>query len=546
MRCFPKFVFILLFFISLRSEAQETDLNYTISRKDSVTLSIKVVFNGNMKGSSMLHLPHEWAGQQSLFKAVSDIKPLSTQTIVMPTDRPYNYTLKYKPGSKVAFSYLLRKDWTGLLRYPLYFRPVIEPDFFYFEGYSGLVYPELADTVNVRCHLVYEGFSTNDFIGNSFYANAKAGSFTVSIDNLLNSIFCAGNFRSKTIAINGRKIVIALTGKPAFEDEAAFTNISKIILAERRFWNDAGPAYYFTVFLPLYDQGNTGGTAFYHAFSLFQSKELGLTGNLLPMIAHEYFHNWLGLGLKMPEPDEPYKWFSEGFTEYYSYKILYQTGAISKDDFLTRINGYLKDYYLSRYFNLSNNELIGRYWENRELKLLSYRRGLILAFLLDSRIAEKNHKSLDDLLRTLYTESKPSMVFSNDKFNKLVNSFSDSITLAAANQCNVGNNAMLGQLLFASKLYHMDTLRVNKVFDLGFDYESSKAAGKIVGLTSGSNAAKAGLTENMELTEQCSIWFNNTEKPAVIGVTDSGKERAIQYIPVRSVDIKIPQVSIEK
>lgn len=530
----------LLFTLTCR--AQKPDLHYTLTKKDSTTLAITVAFTGNSKGNTILHLPNTWASQTDLYKAVSAITALSSGTSITPTPDPDHFAVQYQPRSRVVFSYQLHKDWTGRLRYPLYFRPVITPGFFYFDGYSGLVYPDLADTTNIHCTLAYEGFSKDDFIGNSFFANKKNGQLIVSLSNLLNSIFCAGDFRSKTIKIKGHQIVVALTGKPAFTDKEAFSSISRIILAERRFWNDAGPDYYFTTFLPLYDQGNTGGTAYYHAFSLFQSTDQGLSENLLPMIAHEYFHNWLGLGLKMPEPDEPYKWFSEGFTEYYSYKILWQTGIISKEDFLRKINAYIRNYFLSPYFNLPNRKLIGRYWESSELKLLSYRRGLVLAFLLDNRIMENRHQSLDDLLRSLYVESSPSMTFSNKLFGSLVLSYSDQHTLDAIDQANAGNNGQLAHLLFADPIYRMDTLKVEQMFDLGFDYQASKAAGKVKGLEAGSNAAKAGLTENMQLTDKYSIWFNNTQKPAMVGVIDHGKAKLIEYLPVTKVDRLVPQM----
>jgi len=543
MRC--RFIFIsILIFFSINSFAQKPDLAYTIARKDTTALHIIVSFTGNRSGSSILHLPKEWASQQDLYRAVSTLKALSVQTTILATDNPDSYTIRYRPGTKVIFSYVLRKDWSGALRYPLYFRPVIQHDLFYFDGYSGLVYPDLSDTAHIRCRLTYKGFNQDDFIGNSFYAKKTDGRVILSLGNLLNSIFCAGNFRSKTINVKGRQVVIALTGKPAFTDDEAFSSISRIILAERHFWDDAGPDYYLTTFLPLYDQGNTGGTAYYHAFSLFQSADQGISGSLLPMIAHEYFHNWLGLGLKMPEPDEPYKWFSEGFTEYYSYKILLKTGIITEKDFIARINTYVKEYFLSPYFNLPSQGLIGKYWESSGLKLLSYRRGLVLAFLLDNRIKEKKLRSLDDLLRALYTESRPAMTFSNDLFNTLVRDYSDQETLTAINQANAGNNQPLSQLLFQDPVYPTDTLKVEKLFDLGFDYQVSKAAGKIKGLEAGSNAAKAGLVENMPLTDQYSIWFNNVDKPAKIGVVDHGKEELIEYMPVTKLDRSIPQFTV--
>lgn len=543
MKLLSLFTFIATLFLSTICRAQKPELSYTFSRGDSTTLRIEVTFTGNNTGSTLLHLPNEWANQKSLYKAISDIKAISPQTAIEPTDKPDVYQINYKSGAPVSFSYLLHKDWHGPLKYPLYFRPVIQRDFFYFEGYSGLVYPELADTTKIKCHLFYKGFAKDDFIGSSFFANASEGRFTVGLSDLLNSIFCAGKFRSKTFGDKGHEIVVALTGSPAFNDEDAFSDISKIILAERHFWNDNGPAYYFTLFLPLYDQGNTGGTAHYHAFSLFQSVELGLSGNLLPMIAHEYFHNWLGLGLQMPEPDEPYKWFSEGFTEYYAYKMLNGLGIVTEKEFLAQTNAKIKDYFLSPYFGIDSKALIGRYWENSEIKVLSYNRGFVQAFLLDSRIAEKSHRSLDELLHKLYQKSAPSMIFSTHLFDGLVKRYSDQQTIAAIKLANEGKNEALTQLLFTSKRYQTDTLNVDKVFDLGFDYVASKATGKVIGLTAGSNAAKAGLVENMQLTGKYSIWFNNTEKPALIGVKTNGEEKFIQYIPLLNVDKHIPQIA---
>lgn len=285
------FTIITSFFLSSAGLAQKADLRYTITRKDSTALLITVAFSGNTSGSSVLHLPNEWASQKNLSYAVADLKVRSANTTLTPTDKPGTYTVRYRQGALVVFSYLLRKDWTGALRYPLYFRLVIQHDLFYFEGYSGLVYPELPDTARVRCRLTYQGFNKNDFVGNSFYANKTDGEVTVSLSNLL--------------------------------------------------------------------------------------------------------------------------------------------------------------------------------------------------------------------------KSKP-----------------------------------LAHLLFGDPIHRTDTLKIEKMSDLGFDYQASKREGKIQGLEAASNAAKAGLAENMPLTDQCSIWSNNTEKPAKVGVVKDGKEVLINYMPVAQVDRQTPQFTV--
>jgi predicted metalloprotease with PDZ domain len=79
---------------------------------------------------------------------------------------------------------------------------------------------------------------------------------------------------------------------------------------------------------------------------MFQSTNLRIEQGFIPLISHEYFHTWIGgdQGLKMPAPDEIYKWFSEGFTDYYSFKLVKLMGTISNEDFLSYINQYLREY----------------------------------------------------------------------------------------------------------------------------------------------------------------------------------------------------------
>jgi predicted metalloprotease with PDZ domain len=178
-------------------------------------------------------------------------------------------------------------------------------------------------------------FPKEEFNGNSFFSNKHSGTFGCNIRILMNSIFCAGSFRSKTVSMEGHQIVMAVYGKFPYTDDEAFSAISKIIIEERKFWADPGSRYFFMMAISTDDKGNSGGTGYYNPFSIFPSSDVQLTNGILQTISHEYFHNRIGSGLKNPNPDETYKWFSEGFTDYYSLKLLNKTGVLSKADFIS-------------------------------------------------------------------------------------------------------------------------------------------------------------------------------------------------------------------
>lgn len=538
-------VFLILLTGSMLSViAQPSHIKYEFHKQDSISLLMTLSFNLDQTGKAVLHLPSEWAGQRNLYQAISQLHAASTVTRLDTTAKPNEYTISGEPGKKVSISYLLKQDRHGPLRYPLYFRPVFRNGIFYFEGYSGLVYPDIAEEHRFRCSIVYTGFDNDEFTGNSFYSGIRRKTFTTTINNLLNSFFCAGRYRSKSVKINGNRLTMAVTGKFPFSDEVGFEGISRIVAEERNFWKSKGSKYFFTVLLPMDDHGNYGGTAHYQSFSLFQSPDLKVEDGFLPLVSHEYFHNWLGGELTMPEPSEVYKWFSEGFTDYYSLKLLWAASLISPETFIAKLNAKIRAYYLSPYFNKSNQDIVGKYWSDPQMRTLSYERGLTIAFLLDNQISEKGRVSLDNLMYELYHQRKQQQQpFKKAAFDRLILKYADSATLKIVDESNAGNNELLTQAIFALKNRNVSPVIVDKVFDLGFDQPASKAAKKIAGLKEHSNAAKAGLKEDMELTGEFSYYNNNPEKPAKVGTIQSGRKIMIEFMPSAQVNILIPQIT---
>jgi predicted metalloprotease with PDZ domain len=395
----------------------------------------------------------------------------------------------------------------------------------------------------INCKISYKGFDKKIFLGNSLFSNKEKGSYKISLNDLVNSIFCAGDFRTRTISEGGKKITVAITGEFEHTDEEVFSSVGKIILGECKFWNDKESAYFFTLFMPTDDKGNSGGTAYYNSFAIFQSPDVKLADGILQTISHEYLHKWLGTTLMNPGPDESHKWFSEGFTDYYSLKILYTIGILSKDDYLKQLNKNIMEYYLSPKFKSANSEIIGKYWSDENWRLLSYRRGLSIAFMLDSKVMENKTSSLDDLIRTLYHQSAPSMLFSDSLFNNLVIRFTAKDVLAAISEANNGHNELLTSQLLSNKIYPVAIKEVSR-FEMGFDLKQSITAKTIVGLRPGSNAEKAGLKENMKITSL--NYKSNSQSPVTVGVIENGEKKLITYIPIAAESIQAPQIAINQ
>jgi hypothetical protein len=76
------FTITLLLIAAEFTRAASPDLEYSFQRRDSASLLITVSFPANKIGSTLLHLPNEWAGQQMLYKAITELHPVSAGTSV--------------------------------------------------------------------------------------------------------------------------------------------------------------------------------------------------------------------------------------------------------------------------------------------------------------------------------------------------------------------------------------------------------------------------------------------------------------------------------
>ena len=179
----------------------------------------------------------------------------------------------------------------------------------------------------------------------------------------------------------------------------------------------------------LHLRANTGGglehlnsTAL--GFRRFSFQPESSYRSFLTLVSHEFFHLW---NVKRIRPDalgpfdytkENYTkllWVAEGVTSYYQSLILRRAGLITDKEYLTTIASEFQSFQKVPGRRVMNAEEASfdtwiKYYRQDENSVNSqidyYDKGAILGLLLDLEIRKlsRNAKSLDDVMRTLYTD----------------------------------------------------------------------------------------------------------------------------------------------
>lgn len=109
---------------------------------------------------------------------------------------------------------------------------------------------------------------------------------------------------------------------------------------------------------------------------------------------------WNGNKLPTSGEDPDAYWFSEGFTNYFARKILLRSGLISQAQYLADLDQALQAYDANPLRLAANSEIQSGFWNNSDASQLPYRRGDMLAVMLDEQIQIKSmgRYSLDDVM----------------------------------------------------------------------------------------------------------------------------------------------------
>lgn len=298
------------------------------------------------------------------------------------------------------------------------YRPRVAPKLFLLLGDSGLLTPDgLAGPTQRRIAFEWSSFDEAGWRHVTSFGDARAFTVAQPLDAFKHALFMAGDLRVTAIEKNGTKLLFALSGDGfAFEDGALVGLATRIVAAERDFFSDWSDPFFLVTLVPdeRKDRHSLGGTALTDSFALFLSREVTLApgsdeaGRVAHLLAHEYFHRWNGGKVELEKPEQLGYWWSEGFTDFFARRILLRCGLFDPREYVHRVNESLENYWKSPVRHEPNARIAADFWKRHDVADLPYRRGDLVALLLDHEIRATSDgaRSLDDLFREILQRAR--------------------------------------------------------------------------------------------------------------------------------------------
>lgn len=521
-------------------------INYTISPKyngDQYSLFVEMNFEADDSDSTILYGSGDWGPAQDLNNCIKNfhITNASVEEIQKGTKR-----LAHQPNAKITITYEVIQDSPYPLDNPdQAFRPILQKDFFHFVGPSVFVYPRKLKKAAHQVNLQWKDFPDDWMIHNSF-ATAQNTQQLVWKDSLwLEAIFVGGQFRKHTIHVEDDPIHIAMRGEWQFSDKEYVDLLKKVITQQRKFWNDYEFPY-FTVTMIPYLENSKGysyqGTGLRNAFALQATPNTELS-NFEYLFNHELMHEWIGGQIKTAEPEEFRYWFSEGFTDYFTFINMRENGLLNEQGYIDAMNEVIQKYYALPTRTITNQELGENFHSDyQNYGKLGYHRGCLFATFVDWKIRQdsKEKKTLKDAMQTMLKICKKEKVqMSDGLFIDVMNRYlKNSIQPDFEKYIIEGNMIPLENWMLGNNTIVKD--EAVDIFDIGFDFEKSQQARKVVGVKEDSAAYNAGI-RNGQLIRGYGIYNGEMNQEAEIVVDVNGETKSIKYFPKGKSEEKIPQ-----
>ncbi len=535
---------------------QEVSYTFELLPEDPPRVAVTVSLGGEGRGSTSFSLSKRWASVSDTRASIGGVRASGNGgRRLEPLEFEANtWEVYHGPDEKLSLTYELvsRRQQIGS-RPQDFHRVVISDDLFHLIGRVGLLTPENLDRKRVRSIRVrWKGFRDEGWkTASSFNTGEDEYTVRTSLSGFLNSVFIAGKIRLHPFLIEGNLLQFAIYGRDwKFFDSEFVQLASEIVRYQRDFFKDHSQPYFLISLIPAGDEssGALSGTGLTDSFALFVSPRFDLeegSDGLLrikKLLAHELFHNWNGGKIHREEPEELVYWFSEGFTDYYARRLLRRSGLLSPEEYVDSLNELFARYMLSEVRDEPNSRIAEGFWLDERLKDLPYRRGDIVALLVDHEIrrVSSGRRDLDDLMIELLDRSQQSgFLVSTDSLLEIFADFTTPAFAARLKEIIVDGSdpEFPPDLVVPTARMRLEPMGV---FDLGFDFAFSRQQSEVVSVRRGSRAYQAGLRDGQTLLGW-SVWIGDVLKPVTIRVLDGATRRAITYLPQSTRTIPVPQ-----
>ena len=532
-------VLIATFLISCQQEPK-FNIRYEISPAVVDTISqlrIRMTFDAGPDGKTNLSFPNEAWGQGDLYKTLSNMKLMNTEgTIEKEQDSGRIVLMHPKDVKQLEFEYFLKQDFKEEVSTSNIYRPIINQEYFHLFSHNMFMVPESVDE-SQDIILDWSSFPEEYTIHNSFGSQGKIQLLKKQDMDLFGSaIFVGGDFRIITGEIQGNTISLATRGEwVPFKDEDIFRILEETLTYQRNFWNDHSQNY-FTVTMQPFPQENGSsfqGTGLTNSFATSVSNnDQTDIGQMAYLFNHELMHNWIGHTIKNDNEEEQY-WFSEGFTEYYTFKNIAQHKINGLDGtfFVEELNRTIRDFYTSSVGDAPNSHInYENFWTKYEYSKLPYWRGAIFAFYLDREIQRitQGKQSLDDVMRQIYLDATTNdQKLTHKYFVGVMNDLWDGEFEPIFHK-HIEEGKKVDVVTLFDEL-GLEYTPESDIYELGFEFTEGSTG--IQSVVEDSKAWEAGVRAGDEVFSR-SIWRGNIDHKVKLGLRRNGKEFNVSFYPV--------------
>lgn len=389
------------------------DIEYKVlpNLNDSIpTVNVKFDYESDDNGLIVLRYENNSWGDNDIFNCIKDLNVLpEPESIQFLRDKSL-ITIKTKPNLLSNIDYKIIKDYKGLPINQYRYRPIIDSTYFHVLGMRLFMIPEgifKSDSSKANIKINIKNGSIEGIFHSSF-GKEKVQNIEVSREDLYASYFVGGDYRRYSFTYESDTIYFIIRGKwKAFTDQEILNLLKQTFSSQRSFWNDSRKGDFSVTLTPTYESWySVGGSGFSTSFISFASNNQKVTlSHLKWLYNHELLHKWIGRTIINDNEVEQY-WFSEGFTDYFAYKLMLKNNLIDLSEYIEIINReVIIPHYQDPIKNIPNAEItFENYWsEYAKYMKLPYRRGLLYAFLIDNQIKEESSYSvsLDNLMNDL-------------------------------------------------------------------------------------------------------------------------------------------------
>lgn len=383
-------------------------------------LAVSVSFNGDPDGETILS-NQRCCGIADVRAVIKDVR-VQSESDPLPADRTSaGWVVRHEPSELLTVTY--RLPATGPMTIDSgtadQVKPIVGDDFFHLMGSTALLLPRgRPQEEMVVFSLSAKGITGSEAFVSSFGPGDIETPLIVPRGQITRALYLGGRISLDLIETSEGVVGIAHSAMDrGFQAGEMHDDALKIIESERKFFRVGQPWYLVSVhggerISPDVNVG--GGMGLTDSFAMFVRSDLDFSDaehreHFRWVLAHEYFHHWIGLTLRIAplegstRDDASNYWFTEGFTEFFAMRLLTRQGLQTPERSLEVMNHKLARYATNSKRNLGAREVGALFWSDHDAQQIPYLRGYLAAWFIEMELPSNAgaRPYLDTLIRDL-------------------------------------------------------------------------------------------------------------------------------------------------